>query len=117
MSTLRRLTLPGLATWLTFAGIFAMAFRLSVDTDTWWHLRAGAWMVAHHQLLTVDQFSTTRFGQPWINHSWLSQFPWLQSRIGGRGLGGVLVRPAPTGLLSVDGHLRLHPGQLSLARG
>jgi hypothetical protein len=68
-----RLTLPGLATSLTFAGIFAMAARPSVDTDTWWHLRAGAWMVAHHQVLTVDLFSSTRFGQPWLNHSWLSQ--------------------------------------------
>src|SRR5258707_7837682 len=68
-----QLTLPRLANWLTFAGIFAMAARPSVDTDTWWHLRAGAWMVAHHQVLTVDMFSSTRFGQPWLNHSWLSQ--------------------------------------------
>ncbi len=75
MSRLPRLTLPRLATLLTFAGIFAMAARPSVDTDTWWHLRAGAWMVAHQQVLTLDVFSTTRFGQPWINHSWLSQIP------------------------------------------
>src|SRR5579859_1509086 len=70
---LSRLTLPVLATILTFAGIFAMAARPSIDTDTWWHLRAGAWMVAHHQVLAVDMFSSTRFGQPWLNHSWLSQ--------------------------------------------
>jgi hypothetical protein len=68
-----RLTLPGLATILSLAGIFAMAARPSIDTDTWWHLRAGAWMLAHHQVLTVDMFSSTRFGQPWLNHSWLSQ--------------------------------------------
>ncbi len=73
--SLPRLTLPRLATILTFAGIFAMAARPSIDTDTWWHLRAGAWMVEHHQVLTVDAFSTTRYGQPWINHSWLSQIP------------------------------------------
>jgi hypothetical protein len=68
-----RLTLPRLATILTFAGIFAMAARPSIDTDTWWHLRAGAWMVEHHQVLTLDVFSSTRYGQPWLNHSWLSQ--------------------------------------------
>ena len=69
------LTLPRLAVLLTFAGIFAMAARPSVDTDTWWHLRSGAWMVQHGQVLTIDVFSSTRFGQPWINHSWLSQIP------------------------------------------
>ncbi|MEP7357174.1 MAG: hypothetical protein ABI847_08040 [Anaerolineales bacterium] len=72
---MRALTLPRLALALVFVGIFAMAFRPSVDTDTWWHLRAGAWMVAHGQVLTHDAFSTTRLGQAWINHSWLSQIP------------------------------------------
>jgi hypothetical protein len=69
------LTLPRLALALVFVGIFAMAFRPSVDTDTWWHLRAGAWMVEHGQVLTHDAFSSTRLGQAWINHSWLSQIP------------------------------------------
>ncbi len=72
---MKQFTLPRLATVLSFAGIFAMAARPSMDTDTWWHLRAGAWMVEHRQVLTVDMFSTTRYGQPWINHSWLSQIP------------------------------------------
>jgi hypothetical protein len=72
---MRALTLPRLALALVFVGIFAMAFRPSVDTDTWWHLRAGAWMVEHGQVLTHDAFSSTRLGQAWINHSWLSQIP------------------------------------------
>ncbi len=75
VSPLSRLTLPRVAALVTFAGIFAMATRPSLDTDTWWHLRAGAWMVEHHQVLTTDMFSITRYGQPWINHSWLSQIP------------------------------------------
>src|SRR5574342_207667 len=72
---LGRLTSARLVVCLALAGIFAMAARPSVDTDTWWHLRAGAWMVAHRQVLTHDEFSSTRYGQPWINHSWLSQIP------------------------------------------
>jgi hypothetical protein len=72
---MRALTLPRLAIALVFIGIFAMAFRPSVDTDTWWHLRAGAWMVEHGQVLTHDAFSSTRQGQAWVNHSWLSQLP------------------------------------------
>ncbi len=53
--------------------VFTMAVRVSVDTDTWWHLRAGAWMVEHQQLLRTDPFSLTRQGQPWIYPGWLAQ--------------------------------------------
>ena len=38
---LRWLTLPRLVVALTFLAIFAMAARVAVDTDTWWHLRTG----------------------------------------------------------------------------
>jgi hypothetical protein len=50
-----------------------MAVRVSVDTDTWWHLRAGSWIVEHRQILRSDPFSLTRQGQPWIYPGWLSQ--------------------------------------------
>ncbi len=69
------LTPARLVVVLALSGIFAMAARPSVDTDTWWHLRSGAWMVEHGQILTHDAFSFTRLGQPWINHSWLAQLP------------------------------------------
>jgi len=36
-----KLTLPRMVVAITFVAIFAMATRVSVDTDTWWHLRAG----------------------------------------------------------------------------
>ncbi|MBI4770455.1 MAG: hypothetical protein HY784_08620, partial [Chloroflexi bacterium] len=83
-----KLTLPRLVTAILFIGVFAMATRASVDSDTWWHLRAGAWMVEHRQILTHDEFSNTRYGQAWINHSWLSQIPmyWLWSALGYAGL-------------------------------
>jgi hypothetical protein len=68
-----RLSLPRLAVVLVFLGIFAMAARPSVDSDTWWHLRAGTWMLEHGQVLTQDPFSTTRLGEPWLNVNWLSQ--------------------------------------------
>ncbi len=58
---------------LTFIAVFAMAMRVSVDTDTWWHLRAGAWMVENRALLDTDPFSHTRFGEPWIYPGWLAQ--------------------------------------------
>jgi hypothetical protein len=52
-----------------------MAVRISVDTDTWWHLRAGQWMVEHRQLLRSDPFSYTRSGAAWEYPGWLVEIP------------------------------------------
>jgi len=64
-----------LATAILFLGLFAMSVRVSMGADTWWHLRAGQWMVANGALLSVDVFSYLLAGTYWINHSWLSQIP------------------------------------------
>jgi hypothetical protein len=67
------LTTRRLATAILFIGLFAMATRVSVDSDSFWHLRAGTWMLDNGRLLNFDAFSHTRFNTPWINHSWLSE--------------------------------------------
>jgi hypothetical protein len=67
------LTTTRLAVAVAFLGIFALATGVPVDSDMWWHLRAGAWMVDHHRILSTDPFSWTRFNQPWVDHSWLSE--------------------------------------------
>ena len=54
-------------------GIFALAFRNATDPDLWWHLRTGQLMLATHKLFHVDPYSFTKFGQPWVDHEWLSQ--------------------------------------------
>ena len=64
-----------LAIAILFLGLFAMAVRISMGADTWWHLRAGQWMVDNGALLSVDVFSYPLVGTQWINHSWLSQIP------------------------------------------
>ena len=83
-----RLTLPRLITAITFLGIFAMATRISVDTDTWWHLRAGQWIVEHRAVPTVDPFSHTRAGAEWQYPGWLVEVPlyWLFTNFGFAGL-------------------------------
>jgi len=64
-----------LVTLLTFLAIFAMAARLSVDTDTWWHLRAGQWILENRAILRVDYFSYTRAGESWLYPGWLVEVP------------------------------------------
>ncbi len=62
-----------LVTVLSLMAVFAMATRVATDSDTWWHLRAGAWMVEQGGLLRTDPFSLTRQGEPWVYPGWLAQ--------------------------------------------
>jgi hypothetical protein len=70
-----KLTLPRLVTAITFIAIFAMAMRVSADTDTWWHLRTGQWIVEHRAVPATDPFSHTRAGAPWLIPGWIVQVP------------------------------------------
>jgi hypothetical protein len=67
------LSLRTLVICIALLSVFTMAVRVSADTDTWWHLAAGRWMVENRQLLTTDPFSLTRAGEAWTNPSWLAQ--------------------------------------------
>ena len=70
------LTIPRLLVAILFIAIFTMAVRLPADTDTWWHLRSGQYIVETQTIPTSDPFSHTRAGQPWIDHGWLAQLFW-----------------------------------------
>src|SRR6266852_1982972 len=70
---LSTLSTQRLATVILFVLLFAMAVRIPVDTDTWWHLRTGEYILANHAIPLTDPFSLTRLNQPWVDHSWGSQ--------------------------------------------
>lgn len=54
-------------------GLITLAARGMADPDIWWHLRTGQLILQNHSLFHTDPYSFTRFGQPWINHEWLSE--------------------------------------------
>lgn len=58
---------------VTLIAVFAMAAQHHVDTDTWWHLSAGKWMVTNEEIIQVDHFSFTRGGTSWEYPGWLAQ--------------------------------------------
>lgn len=72
----KKLTTHQLLILISFIAIYTMAVRVPADTDTWWHLRAGQFMVEHQTIITMDPFSHTRSGQLWIDHGWLAQIIW-----------------------------------------
>lgn len=43
------------------------------EPDTLWHIRTGQWVLDHARVPTVDFFSYTAAGKPWISMQWLSQ--------------------------------------------
>ncbi|MFO1249331.1 MAG: hypothetical protein U1E93_14200 [Alphaproteobacteria bacterium] len=51
----------------------ALSPGLLNDSDTYWHIRAGEWMLAHGAVLRADVFSTTAAGAPWHTQEWLAE--------------------------------------------
>src|SRR5215472_13335444 len=45
--------------------------KLLNDSDTFWHIGVGNWILQHHRFPTVDPFSYTAFGKPWFAADWL----------------------------------------------
>jgi hypothetical protein len=79
LNTPRRWWLPtiGCALWLAFFLALTLSnWRLvliSADGDPCLHWRIGNWMIAHHAVIHVDEFSHTRAGAPLISKEWLSE--------------------------------------------
>jgi hypothetical protein len=51
----------------------AFAPGLLNDGDTYWHIRAGEWMIAHGAVLRADVFSYTAADAPWHTQEWLAE--------------------------------------------
>ena len=88
---------------VTLLLVFIMSVRVPLDSDMWWHLKAGEWTVEHGSPLLMDVFSFTRSGAVWINHSWLGEviLYWFfkNAEFWGLGLCVALVASASMGIL------------------
>lgn len=60
--------------WVVLAGccaaIFHVAMASGLDTDVFWHLAAGQWMLQHHAVIRQDTFSYTVPGHSWLAEEW-----------------------------------------------
>lgn len=70
---MRRLTTERAAGLIVVLLLFAMASRVSVDPDMWWHIRLGEQSVLTGDSVYIDSFSHTQYGAVHKNHSWLGQ--------------------------------------------
>ena len=68
-----RLTTERITVVIVFVMLFAMAARIAVDTDMWWHLRLGQHVLAGGEPIYADSFSHTFSGVVHKNHSAAAQ--------------------------------------------
>ena len=62
--------------WLgigVYAVLLACGDVLLVDSDTYWQISVGQWIIDHAALPRVDIYSFTKAGEPWMSSSWLAQ--------------------------------------------
>ncbi len=116
--TIRRLVIA-----IAFLSLLFMAIRPMVDTDTWWHLRTGQWILEHQALPEVDRFSFTRDGEPWYYPGWLAEILMVKIFSAG-GLAalnllftGIILLAFVLVYFSMDGNPFIRAGMLILAAG
>ncbi len=86
---MRHLDLNRTITFIAFMGVFAMAARVVVDTDLYWHLAAGRYIL-QTGIPPADPFSATMTGKPWVDIYWLAQIG-LYSIYNWLGLNGLML--------------------------
>ncbi len=63
----------------TYALFLLAGNRLLIDPDTLWQITVGQWIIDHQTVPTVDVYSFTMRGQPWISTQWLAQVMFAKS--------------------------------------
>jgi hypothetical protein len=58
---------------VVYALVLVNANQLLGDSDTYWHIAVGNWILDQGAFPRVDIYSFTKSGEPWISTSWLAQ--------------------------------------------
>jgi tetratricopeptide (TPR) repeat protein len=58
---------------LALAFPFLLALEKITESDTFWHLKTGEWILSHGSIPRTDPFSATIYGKSWLDWEWLFQ--------------------------------------------
>src|SRR5436309_12961628 len=72
-----RLWLPIIFGVTAYLNLLTSTGRLLIDSDVYWHIVVGHWIVDHRAVPHADPFSFTMRGAPWITSAWLSEILYL----------------------------------------
>jgi hypothetical protein len=75
---------PAMLGMLLIGRVFYEGRGFVVDPDVWWHIKVGQDILHTHHFPTVDPYSFTAAGTPWIAYEWLGEIvlAWMY-RLGG----------------------------------
>ncbi len=68
---LRQVRLGWVLLGAVVVSVAIIAMRPTYDTDMYWHLASGRWMVENRAILQQDFWSHTITGRAWLNEFWL----------------------------------------------
>jgi hypothetical protein len=82
------LSLPLLVGLAVYTPLLFAANAVLHDPDTYWHIAAGRWIIAHGAVPRQDVFSFSMPGTPWTSPEWLVEIiiAWLYDLLGWAGL-------------------------------
>jgi hypothetical protein len=92
--------------------VFYEARAFFVDPDLWWHIKVGQDILATHHWPTVDSYSFTVAGQPWIAYEWLGDvlLAWVEKTGGLLGLEILLFALASVVMLALYAYASMKSG-------
>jgi hypothetical protein len=64
---------PAFLGTLLVGSMYVLLRDFWVDPDVWWHTKVGETILATHHWPTVDTYSFTAHGMPWIAYEWLGE--------------------------------------------
>ncbi len=82
---------------------FALGCQEMVDSDVWWHVRAGRWIVENGWVPARDPFTFASADRPWIDLHWLFQVMLAAVHGAGGARGMILLAAGLCAAVSVAG--------------
>src|SRR5713101_337444 len=78
------ISFPAMLGMFLIGRVFYEGRGFVVDPDVWWHIKVGQDILRTHHFPTVDPYSFTAAGTPWIAYEWLGEImlAWMY-RLGG----------------------------------
>ncbi len=62
--------MEGLIVVLLGSAALLLGFEVVFDTDIWWHVRSGEWILAARRVPWLDPFTFASADRPWIDLHW-----------------------------------------------
>ncbi|HEU5238926.1 MAG TPA: hypothetical protein VFU37_17480, partial [Pyrinomonadaceae bacterium] len=103
---------PAMLGMLLVGRVFYEGRGFHIDPDMWWHMKVGEDILGTHHWPTVDIYSWTATGTPWIAYEWLGEIPLAVAyRLGGLlGLDFMLIALSSIIMLAVYWHCSVRAG-------